>query len=137
MKIVIRKGMFETNSSSTHVCILFKDNKEYQDFIDGKLWFGYFGNLLNMTLKPFDEIEIEGIKCAEIFEDLNNMSHKAFHEKYKDIIPDDEVDDEESFKWYLKYYYGYYSFDILHEEYEENLTEREGIKALCYTGWDG
>lgn len=136
MKITIRKGMFETNSSSTHVCVLFKDNKEYQDFIDGKLWFGYFGNLLNMTLKPFDEIEIEGIKCAEIFEDLNNMDHAAFHEKYKDIIPDDEVDDEESFKWYLKEYYGYYSFDILHEEYEENLTEREEIKALCYTGWD-
>lgn len=30
MKFMIRKGMFETNSSSTHVCIITKNDEEYK-----------------------------------------------------------------------------------------------------------
>lgn len=49
----LRKSCFETNSSSTHSIIIFKDKSQLEDFYDGKLAF----RISTGKLMPFEEVE--------------------------------------------------------------------------------
>ena len=57
MKQVIRRGVFETNSSSTHSLVVVSA-KEYEDFKKGKLVYDYYGEKLiskNIVATDFEE----------------------------------------------------------------------------------
>lgn len=135
MKITIRKGMFETNSSSTHVCIICKHDEEYKGFKEGK--YCYWDKFYSI-----DNLEIEGYKTKEkfrykdILKDLNEMATEDFSEKYDDIFYGEEIYCEEDLQDYLWNNERIMFYNNLLENYEENETSRDEIKVICFTGWD-
>lgn len=125
MKITIRKGMFETNSSSTHVCIITKNDDEYKGFIEGNLYY-YNGEFIADPI-------IEGYKVSEIKKDFEDMDEDDFMKKYGEIFfleyPED-VDDA------LFFDYGAMSHSALSNNCEEFEDVRDNIKVLSFIGYD-
>lgn len=129
MKITIRRRMFETNSSSTHTCIICKNDDEYKGFKSGK--YCYY----NRKFIHPEELEIKGIKYNTMLEDIDS---EDFDEKYKDIFYyTDDITDEESLKTELQYHYDVYFYDRLRDNHEEFIGRRDEIKVLCFVGFDG
>ena len=116
MKFMIRKGMFETNSSSTHVCIITKNDDEYKRFINGDLYF---------YKKEFiaDPI-IEGYKVSEIKKDYEDMNEDDFMEKYEKIFCEYSEDID----------YDVMSYSALNMNCERFFTSRDDIKVLSFVG---
>lgn len=132
MKLTIRKGIFETNSSSTHVCIICKNEDEYQNFIKGNYYYN------GKSIYPLEELEVDGIKYTDLIKDFKEIDNKEFYEKYKDFFYEEEdAESEESIQEFLSYSYGIYFYDYLWKEYEENITERDEITVICFSGYDG
>lgn len=125
MKFTIRKGMFETNSSSTHVCIITKNDDEYKGFINGDLYF-YKKEFITDPV-------IEGYKVSEIKKDYEDMDEDDFMKKYGEIFfleyPED-VDDA------LFFDYGAMSYSALSNNCEEFEDARDNIKVLSFIGYD-
>lgn len=129
MKTTIRRRMFETNSSSTHTCIICKNDDEYEGFISGKYCY-YDGKFIYP-----EELEIEGIKYNTMLEDINS---EDFDEKYKDIFYyTDDITDEESLQTELQYHYGVYFYDRIRDNHEEFIDGRDEIKVISFIGYDG
>lgn len=129
MKTTIRRRMFETNSSSTHTCIICKNDDEYEGFKSGKYCY-YDGKFIYP-----EELEIEGIKYDTMLEDIDSDN---FDEKYKDIFYyTDDITDEESLRGELQYHYGVYFYDKLRDNCEEFIEGRDEIKVISFVGFDG
>ena len=124
MKITIRKGMFETNSSSTHVCIITKNDDEYKGFINGDLYF---------YKKEFiaDPI-IEGYKVSEIKKDYEDMNEDDFMKKYEKIF----YEYPEDIDYDLYHDYDVMSYSALNMNCERFFTSRDDIKVLSFVGYD-
>ena len=124
MKITIRKGMFETNSSSTHVCIITKNDNEYKGFVNGDLYF---------YKKEFiaDPV-IEGYRISEIKKDYEDMNEDDFMEKYEKIF----YEYPEDIDYDLYYDYDVMSYSVLNMKCERLVTSRDGIKVLSFVGYD-
>ena len=124
MRITIRKGMFETNSSSTHVCIITKNDDEYKGFINGDLYF---------YKKEFiaDPI-IEGYKVSEIKKDYEDMKEDDFMKKYEKIF----YEYPEDIDYDLYYDYDVMSYSALNMNCERFITSRDDIKVLSFVGYD-
>lgn len=71
MKIQIRRGVFETNSSSTH-SITICPKKEYQRWVDGELLYdSYSEELVPVNIEKEDEGDEDDCRCLtyEEYED--------------------------------------------------------------------
>lgn len=124
MKTTIRKGMFETNSSSTHVCIITKNDNEYERFVNGDLYL-YKKELIADPV-------IEGYKVSEIKKDYGDMNEDDFMEKYEKIFY--KYPEDIDYDLYCKY--DVISYLVLNMNCEEFITSRDGIKVLSFVGYD-
>lgn len=123
MKITIRKGIFETNSSSTHVCIICKNEEEYKGFVNGDLYF---------YKKEFaTDPVIEGYKVSEIKKDYEDMNEDDFMEKYGGIF----YEYPEDIDYDLYYDYDVMSYSVLNTNCEKFVASRDNIKALSFVGY--
>lgn len=124
MKITIRKGMFETNSSSTHVCIVTKNDNEYKGFVNGDLYF--------YEKEFIADPVIEGYKVSEIKKDYEDMNEDDFMEKYEKIF----YEYPEDIDYDLYYDYDVMSYSVLNMNCEKFVTSRDNIKVLSFVGCD-
>ena len=83
MKQEIRFGVFETNSSSTHSVVLLND-KEYNDWKDGKIRISVYGNII--TQEELEE-EIAPHKQHAI-ESWNNAKDGEYPKSYYKTLDD-------------------------------------------------
>jgi hypothetical protein len=117
----IRRGVFETNSSSTHSLTMCSES-EFEKWKNGEL-------LLNRWDRTFIAKE-EYIKKYE-------ENKKKYFEKY----PNDTEEDFENYINDDKEYYTYEEFwyDIDYETFKEKYTTEKGEKivAFGYFGFDG
>lgn len=113
--IQIRRGVFETNSSSTHsICICSKT--DYEKFIAGELWYSRWTDDLVTR------------------QQINERIHKFFPDKNMEDYTVEELEDD-----------GFYSFDSYNEKisewyemYDVEYTTPGGetIVAFGYYGHD-
>ena len=98
MKQQIRYGVFETNSSSTHSVVLLND-KEYNDWKDGKIRISVYGNII--TQEELDE-EIAPQKQHAI-ESWNNARDgdypKRYYKTLEDYLANLSLDSDYDEKW--------------------------------------
>ena len=98
MKQSIRYGVFETNSSSTHSVVLLND-KEYNDWKDGKIRISVYGNII--TQEELDE-EIAPHKQHAI-ESWNNAKEcdypKRYYKTLEDYLASISLDSDYDKKW--------------------------------------
>lgn len=112
MQIQIRKGVFETNSSSTHTLVI-ANNEEYEKWQKGELYFDAF----NEKFYTEDEL-FEMAKNDKHYSGV--MSLEAFLEYYDDIC---------SYKNYGSWYENY--------EYYHTTQSGDKIVVFGYYGYDG
>lgn len=139
MKKQIRRGVFETNSSSTHSLVMCS-KEEYDRWKKGELMFDRYNDVL-VEMK----IEITEQDKAKAKEDYENRRLKYWKEW-------NQLSEEEINGWYDKYIsehnkidtYRYETYDkFLHDEYLESFEERyttkngEVIVAFGKYGYDG
>lgn len=123
MKVQIRRGVFETNSSSTHnMTICTRD--EYNKWIDGKVYWTYDGF----------------ISKEEAYEYVRKNENELF-EQGKINIRFDDLSNED--KEQVLYDYEYYTVDTWGNEYLEEFerfyTSPSGDKIVVFGqfGYDG
>ena len=123
MKIQIRQGVFETNSSSVHSITICTQN-EFDDWRNGKVyrnngwWSSSTSPLRNKAFLTYDEA-MELLKTSSW---------------YKPMDENDDIDE------YLKEY-EIYSYENWGDYYETDVTHYttpngEKIVAVCYYGHD-
>ncbi len=117
----IRRGTFETNSSSTHSITICTED-EYTKWKKGEMFFDRWDEKL-ITKKEYDE-EIARLK-------------KSFEEEHCDYEWEDEEEKQETFEEWLsedKTYYSYeeYQDAIEHETYVEKYTTPKGEKIIAF-----
>lgn len=137
MKRQIRRGTFETNSSSTH-SLTICDEYEFKKWKNGELLFDYWNDKF-----------VERV-------DLTDKQKKEAEKKYNDIKScyykdwEDLSDDEKS-RWYNKYQlenelvdedtktYDDYFDELYLETFVEEYTTKNGDKVVCFGkyGYDG
>jgi hypothetical protein len=120
MKTSIRKGVFETNSSSTHsITICTKD--QYKSFVNNELYIDIYRE------KLITQEELEGM-----FEKYN----KEYEEKYGKTLYHNLQDFKDSEG--IKTYEEWCSDDYLEKYHEEYITPRgEEIVVFGKYGYDG
>ena len=96
MKIQVRRGIFETNSSSVHtLCICSSD--DYNKWKNGKLFYDLYNDALVV-----DSDKIQGndyMTYDEFFDYLSDSGYEEYEKIYKSKSGDDIVA------------FGYYGFD--------------------------
>ena len=118
MKMSIRKGVFETNSSSTH-SITICTSEEYKKFLNGELYVDYHGHLYTL-----EQIE------AKYEKDNREWKEKYGHNYANDIEHYMELE-------------GFYDYqrweDYDYEEYKESYTTPNGEEIVVFGkyGYDG
>ena len=123
MKMQIRQGVFETNSSSVHSITMCTQN-EFDDWRNGKIyrndgwWSSSSSALKNKAFLTYDEA-VELIKTSSY---------------YKPMDEDETIDE------YLKKY-EIYSYEYWGDYHETDVThyttpKGENIVAVCYYGND-
>ena len=123
MKVQIRRGVFETNSSSTHnMTICTRD--EYNKWIDGKVYWTYDGF----------------VSKEEAYEYVRKNENELF-EQSKINVRFDDLSNED--KEQVLYDYEYYTVDTWGNEYLEEFerfyTSPSGDKIVVFGqfGYDG
>lgn len=124
MKVQIRRGVFETNSSSTHnMTICSRD--EYNAWIDGKVYWTYSGNFVSKE---------------EAYEYVRKNEDELF-EQGKIDIRFDALSDED--KEQVLYDYNYRTVENwaneYFEEFEQFYTTESGDNIVVFGqfGYDG
>ncbi|MBQ8298415.1 MAG: hypothetical protein IJX99_00830 [Clostridia bacterium] len=117
----IRRGTFETNSSSTHSITICTED-EYTKWEKGELYFDRWSDKF-ITKEEYDE------KIAELKE--------SFEDQHRDCVWADEEDKQDALKEWLnedKQYYSYEEYwdEIEHETYEERYTTPKGEKIIAF-----
>lgn len=138
MKVSIRQGVFETNSSSVHSCSICTEDT-YKKFNDGEVWINGEDDYL-----PKDEA-IE-YNLNEIKEDIPEDKFEKFSEVYRDTCSFYEAYDaidEEFRKWDIDPWDFYLNSDEFWEYYEyddwtKHFTDANGTPMVAwgYCGHD-
>lgn len=119
MKMSIRKGVWETNSSLTH-SITICTSEEYKKFLNGELYVDYHGNLYTL-----EQIEAKYEK-----------DNREWKEKYGKILYHNLQDFKDSEG--IKTYEEWCSDGYLEKYHEEYITPRgEEIVVFGKYGYDG
>lgn len=120
---LIRRGTFETNSSSTHSITMCKES-DFDKWKNGEMYWDRW----NESLVSKEEVEKEMAKLKEEF-----ISEHPDYDK-------DDIDWEEQLEDYLnsdKEYYTYEEFnDYDYMEYETFEDSYDGVVAFGYYGMD-
>lgn len=120
---LIRKGTFETNSSSTHSITMCKES-DFDKWKNGEMYWDRW----NESLVSKEEVEKEMAKLKEEF-----ISEHPDYDK-------DDIDWEEQLEDYLnsdKEYYTYEEFNNYdYIEYETFKDSYDGVVAFGYYGMD-
>lgn len=120
---LIRKGTFETNSSSTHSITMCKES-DFDKWKNGEMYWDRW----NESLVSKEEVEKEMAKLKEEF-----ISEHPDYDK-------DDIDWEEQLEDYLnsdKEYYTYEEFNNYdYIEYETFEDSYDGVVAFGYYGMD-
>ena len=120
---LIRRGTFETNSSSTHSITMCKES-DFDKWKNGEMYWDRW----NESLVSKEEVEKEMAKLQEEF-----ISEHPDYDK-------DDIDWEEQLEDYLnsdKEYYTYEEFnDYDYIEYETFEDSYDGVVAFGYYGMD-
>ena len=120
---LIRKGTFETNSSSTHSITMCKES-DFDKWKNGEMYWDRW----NESLVSKEEVEKEMAKLKEEF-----ISEHPDYDK-------DDIDWEEQLEDYLnsdKEYYTYEEFnDYDYMEYETFEDSYDGVVAFGYYGYN-
>ena len=96
MKIQVRRGVFETNSSSVHtLCICSAD--DYDKWKNGKLFYDLYNDTLVVDSDKIQENDY--MTYDEFFDYLSDSGYEEYKENYKSKSGDDIVA------------FGYYGFD--------------------------
>lgn len=137
MKRQIRRGTFETNSSSTH-SITMCSGEEYDKWKDGKIlfdaWKEEFVDNVNLTddQKEYARKEYESKKndFSKDWEDLSDSAKEKCYEKY---IKEHNLIDEE-YKTYDEYMNDYEL-----ESFFDTYTTKNGEKVVAFGkyGYEG
>ena len=111
MKIQIRRGIFETNSSSTHSLTMCMAD-DFNKWKNGELIYDYYGD----KLIPITD------------------------EKYQNWLKNKQEDEYYGYKDYMtyEYFFNYYCGDCNFESFEEDYISPSGehIIAFGYYGYD-
>ena len=120
---LIRRGTFETNSSSTHSITMCKES-DFDKWKNGEMYWDRW----NESLVSKEEVEKEMAKLKEEF-----ISEHPDYDK-------DDIDQEEQLEDYLnsdKEYYTYEEFNNYdYIEYETFEDSYDGVVAFGYYGMD-
>lgn len=139
MKKQIRRGVFETNSSSTH-SLTMCSKEDYDKWVNGELMFDRYNKVLvEMNIEITEHDKAEAKKLYE--------RNKTKYWKEWNQLSEDEVNE-----WYDKYMYEHNKIDTYRyntyddffedeylETYEERYTTKNGevIVAFGHYGYDG
>lgn len=133
MKVQIRQGVFETNSSSTH-SITMCSGQEWKDWMDDKIRMSPDGN---PKFLPRDEAIEANIKHALEYYDLseNNTEDRQIIEKYRNTGDIDEFGDAideyfDKYECYLTYDEWDDYFD--YEKYRDSYTTASGEEVVAF-----
>lgn len=119
MKLQIRRGVFETNSSSVHSITMCSEEK-YREWIDGKVLYQEYGD--------------EGFVDAEKY--LNEL-RKEILEKYPELEDDSEALEKRMEEWMSDdsvYRYKDYPGEYYERFSEHYIQGEEKIVAFGYYG---
>lgn len=115
MRQTFRVNTFETNSSSTHSCVICSKD-EYDKFKDGELYLDDWNGKFYTLEEVKEEFKKESL--------LMDESSPQFDDKLHDYIADN-----------------YKTYDNWNRDYETDYTIRTvdgvDIVAICYYGYDG
>ena len=132
MKVQIRKGLFETNSSSTHAVTILND-EEYRKYINGDLMISRNAKLI--TKDEYNKILTEAYtnhfnKVKKIWDNPNTTLYKYYHDKYATLR--EAVDKTYNINDYI------YDYNEAHMDVEHVEKEINGVKvhALSVYGYD-
>ena len=128
----IRKGTFETNSSSTHSLVMCS-KKEYEDFNNGKL---YLNDGIGQIFREYPKfVTIEQVR--EIAEKLHNdpVECKWFDDSYKTMSDEDLINIY--FNCIIQTADGFFDNNL--EEFEETYVTPGGEAVIAFGvyGYDG
>lgn len=122
----IRLGVFETNSSSTHSCVICND-EDYKKWISGEALYCDWGDLSG--------------KMVTVDEAMKNKGVDEYEEWLKDNEEEDSKESKISFLEEDGDYYSYEKFTNSEElESDENTFTTKGgevIHIACRYGYDG
>ena len=88
MKIQIRRGVFETNSSSTHSLVMFKGS-DWELFKEGKMLMSgppYFDKLVKVEDVPKEDVENEDYITYDTWSNMD--AYADDWEALKDVVKD-------------------------------------------------
>ncbi len=135
MKVSIRHGVFETNSSSTHAVALLSD-EEYKKYQNEEIMISRYGEFI--TREEYDALKekakqraINNIKRA--WEDKTNWDYNHLHKNYKTLESAIENLDEDNIYDDAAYEYDTNNMEIEHVEREFNGVK---VHALSVYGYD-
>lgn len=137
MKRQVRRGVFETNSSSTHSLTMCSEN-EFESWKNGEVLFDRYKDEF-VTAKPLSDSEKEEAKSD--YEDRKETFWKSW----------DSLTDEEKDKWYSKYAqendlrdedcqtYEEWEDDSYLETFVDTYTTKSGERVVAFGkyGYDG
>lgn len=120
---VVRKGVFETNSSSVHSLTIVPNDEKYEKFIDGEMFLSENEDKF-LTKEEVISIIINNKWCKITREEFENMSDREFEQEAAD--------------------YEYYSLDKYnsmcdcYEQFLDKFTTPSGDKMIAfgYSGYD-
>lgn len=136
MKVQIRHGVFETNSSSTHSVALLSD-EEYKKYQNEEIILSRYGEFI--TKDEFEKKKKKAMERAvknitEAWDDKNHWRYDSLHRHYNSLeAAIENINEEEVYEDEL------YSYDEDNMEIEHVEREFNGVKvhALSVYGYDG
>ena len=140
MKKQIRRGAFETNSSSTHTITICTE-EEFNKWKRGDLLFNRYDHIFT------ENKEVPEEEMQELMQDYYDSIKNDYYKDYKDLSSEElekirskvlseyvNEDDDDTFETYDQWY----NDDYL-EVYEKEYTSPSGDKIVCFGkyGYDG
>lgn len=131
----IRYSTFETNSSSTHSCVICTE-AEFNDWKDGKIFYNQWPSEGEPTFYTREEIlaKMEKEQFTDGLAEEEGCEGRGYYESDEEFL-NAKIDA------FCRYYGDIKSYETFGEDYEHDTTEREinGEKIIveCYFGYDG
>ena len=125
MKLQIRKGLFETNSSSTHSIVIGNNGEDIYDNLPDKVYF--YGGEFGWEHEVYDDVES---KASYLYTSIVWCDMNDYIDKIKEILAKwhieaifEELDKKGSFKGYAYVDHGYENVELVKQvcENEELL----------------
>ena len=139
MKKQIRRGVFETNSSSTH-SLTMCSKEDYDKWVNGEFMFDTYKDELvemDITITDSDKAEARNLydrKKDRYWKEWSQLSEEEVNEWYDKYMYENKKIDTYRYKTYDDFFEDEYL-----ETYEERYTTKSGeeIVAFGHYGYDG